>query len=52
MQGDGKGVWKNKLELEEKMTSIEFCSKRCEFEESHKKSGETYQGDILKDDSS
>ena len=39
--------------LEEKTMPIEiinFCDKRCEFEESYRKSWWTYQDDILKDD--
>ena len=43
-------VCEEKLELKEKMTPIEInCDKRCEFEGSYIKSGETYKDDILKD---
>ena len=38
--------------LEEKMIAIEtICDERCEFEGSYRKSGDEYQDDILKDDS-
>ena len=41
------------LELEEKKTTPikSILQLRCEFEGSYKKSGETHQDDILKDDS-
>ena len=41
-------------ELEGKKRRLlkQFCGYRCEFEGSYRKSGEEYQDDILKDDSS
>ena len=46
------GVWEEN-KLEEKMQCLlkQFCSWRCEFEGSYRKSGEAYQDDILKGDS-
>ena len=50
MQAHAKVCKENKLKLE-KMTPIEIiCGKRCKFEGSYKKSGDTYQDDILNDD--
>ena len=40
------------LELEKKQRLLnQFCGYRYEFEGSHRKNGEAYQDDVLKDDS-
>ena len=56
MQAHARVCEENKLEeleLEEKIRCLlkQFHSKRCDFDGSYKKNGETYQDDILKDDS-
>ena len=53
MQAHARVCEENKLEELEKKRRLlnQFCGWRSEFEGSHKKSGETNQDDILKDDS-
>ena len=52
MQAHARVCEENKLEEKKRRLLKQFFSKRSEFEGSYKKSGETYQDDILKDDSS
>ena len=50
-QAHGRVYEEHKLEEKIQHLLKQFCGKRCEFIGSHRKSGETDQDDILKNDS-
>ena len=51
MQGCAKKINQNQNQKKKMMPIESILRLRCQFEGSYEKSGETYQDDILKDDS-
>ena len=51
MQAHARVCEENKLKENKRRILKQFCGERCKFEGSYRKSGETYQDDIPKDDS-